>query len=314
MDSRTTSLRRPLTTLALLTATVVALRGYLPGASDDPAPPAEPRSGGLHLIVVAVMLAISLAVLAMAVISQLRNRRATAVGPPDRDAWRRGGGKRPTWRGVLLVLGVLIGYLMLVAFLARVFAPLVPEQPESETGAQPAPGPDTTTPWADPPAVGTTAMPYLLAATVVFVLLVVIGSIAARRRNRPVAAASTAVAFDQPPPSADGNSDPLARAAAMGLAEIGDLSREPRDAIIACYAAMERELARVPEAAPQQFDTASEVLARAVEHRALSAGSATRLVELFGEARFSRHVMREEHRDAAVQALQVVLAQLRGAT
>ena len=43
----------------------------------------------------------------------------------------------------------------------------------------------------------------------------------------------------------------LARAAEVGLAEIGDLSREPREAIIACYAAMERELTRVPGAAPQ---------------------------------------------------------------
>lgn len=30
-----------------------------------------------------------------------------------------------------------------------------------------------------------------------------------------------------------------------------DLSREPREAIIACYAAMERELAHVPGAVPR---------------------------------------------------------------
>ena len=92
-----------------------------------------------------------------------------------------------------------------------------------------------------------------------------------------------------PPPRSAGES--LARAAEVGLAEIGDLTREPREAIIACYAAMERELTRVPGAVPQDCDTPSEVLARAVDNRALRADSATELVELFEEARFSPHVM-----------------------
>ncbi|MGA2870272.1 MAG: hypothetical protein ABSF34_14080, partial [Verrucomicrobiota bacterium] len=53
----------------------------------------------------------------------------------------------------------------------------------------------------------------------------------------------------------------LVRAAEVGLAAMADLSREPREAIIACYAAMERELANVPGAVPQDFDTPTEVLA-----------------------------------------------------
>ena len=80
-----------------------------------------------------------------------------------------------------------------------------------------------------------------------------------------------------------------------------DLSREPREAIIACYAAMERELANVPGAVPQDFDTPTEVLARAVEHHALHADNAVQLVNLFDEARFSPHVMNEGHRDVAVR-------------
>ena len=74
---------------------------------------------------------------------------------------------------------------------------------------------------------------------------------------------------------------------------------------------MERELANVPDAMPQDFDTASEVLARAVAHHALGPDSATQLVELFDEARFSPHVMGEEHRDLAVEVLQQVLDELR---
>jgi hypothetical protein len=47
-----------------------------------------------------------------------------------------------------------------------------------------------------------------------------------------------------------------------------------------------------------------------VDNRALRADSATELVELFEEARFSAHVMTEAHRDAAVQVLERVLAEL----
>jgi hypothetical protein len=100
------------------------------------------------------------------------------------------------------------------------------------------------------------------------------------------------------------------RAAEVGLAEMADLSREPREAIIACYAAMERELANVPDAAPQEFDTPTEVLARAVEHRALHADNAVQLVNLFEEARFSRHVMNEGHREVAARDLRLVLDEL----
>jgi hypothetical protein len=74
---------------------------------------------------------------------------------------------------------------------------------------------------------------------------------------------------------------------------------------------MEGELSRVPGAVPEDFDTASEVLDRAVAHRALGPDSATQLVDLFDEARFSPHVMTEAHRDAAVRVLQRVLGELR---
>jgi uncharacterized protein len=62
---------------------------------------------------------------------------------------------------------------------------------------------------------------------------------------------------------------------------------------------------------PLDSDTPSEVLARAVEHHAIHPGSANELVDLFAEARFSVHVMNEGHREAAVRALQVVLAEVR---
>jgi hypothetical protein len=77
---------------------------------------------------------------------------------------------------------------------------------------------------------------------------------------------------------------------------------------------MEEGLANAPGAVPQDSDTPSEVLARAVEHGALRADSATELVDLFAEARFSPHVMSEGHREVAVRVLRLVLAELRSVT
>jgi hypothetical protein len=145
----------------------------------------------------------------------------------------------------------------------------------------------------------------------ILMALVVVGTAIASRRQRRLTAAWAAEGEPADAPAHAGAAESLARAAELGLAEIADLSREPREAIIACYAAMEHELMQVPGAAPLDCDTPSEVLARAVDHHALRAESATQLVELFEEARFSPHVMNEGHRDIAVDALRLVLADLR---
>jgi hypothetical protein len=145
----------------------------------------------------------------------------------------------------------------------------------------------------------------------ILMALMVVGTAIVSRRQRRANALWAAESEAPEGPAKAGAAESLARAAEVGLAEIGDLSREPREAIIACYAAMERELSHVPGAAPLDCDTPSEVLARAVNRHALNADSATQLVELFEEARFSPHVMNEGHRDAAVDALRLVLADLR---
>ena len=226
---------------------------------------------------------------------------------------------RPTWRFSLIALGLLIGWLVLVLRVdadgrgrapaishRRVFRPCrtraarrpptnpVPRQPDS------------------PDEPGTNIIGYLVPPMLILMALIVVGTAIASRRQRR-AATSWAVAATMTPkhPLQPGAAESLARAAEVGLAEIGDLSREPREAIIACYAAMERELTHVPGAVPQDCDTPSEVLARAVDHHALRADSASQLVELFEEARFSPHVMNEGHRDVAVDALRLVLADLR---
>ncbi|MGH3551331.1 MAG: DUF4129 domain-containing protein [Mycobacterium sp.] len=302
---------RVVAVIALLIVVAAALRGYLPGVEQ--ASREEPSRSSASLVYVAALLSISLVIVGVAVIARLRDprtRAASAGGLPDRFGGRLG---RPGWRVLLIGAGVLVVWLLLVWLLTHMIVlhgvGQVPGGTESST---PTPSPaNDTAPRPEPqePNSDGNVLRYLVAGTVAMLLLIVASAVVGFRR-RPRAATPPIVTgkpSEPPTPAAES----LARAAEVGLAEIEDFNREPRAAIIACYAAMERELVHVPEAAPQDFDTPTEVLARAVEHHALHADNAARLVNLFEEARFSPHVMNEGHRETAVDVLQLVLAELR---
>jgi hypothetical protein len=306
---------RAVAVLALLFVTAWALRGYLPGI-EPAADRQRPSSNPAALIVDIALVSLSVGIIGFAIVARLRNRQARRPAPTSLPEGRGTVG-RPTWRFSLLALAVLIAWLLLVMVLSRLGIDAPGDRTPSGTptvadpGTAPAtatnpmpPQPDST---EDP---GPNVVSYLIPPMLILMVLVIFGTAIASRRQRR---AATWTAGGQAPegPAQAGATESLARAAEIGLAEIGDLSREPREAIIACYAAMERELTHVPGAAPLDCDTPSEVLARAVNRHALNADSATQLVELFEEARFSPHVMNEGHRDAAVDALRLVLADLR---
>ncbi|BCI50878.1 hypothetical protein NIIDNTM18_01560 [Mycolicibacterium litorale] len=306
---------RTVAVIVLILLAGVALRGHLPGAEPAADEPAEPGAG--PLIAVVVMLALSVAVIAVSIISQSRR----TVTPPDPSGdlgrGRDGDGSRWTWRMVLVVAAALMLWLLVVLALMRVsgWLEVAVDQPDAATPAQDPPraGTDPGPPPPEPePAPSTSALDYLAAAAAVLVVLSVVGAMVGRhRRRRPLPAVTAAADAAAPPVS---RTESLARAAERGLIAIGDLNREPREAIIACYAAMERELGRSPGAMPLDSDTPSEVLARAVDVKLLHGDSAAELVDLFEEARFSVHVMGEEHREAAVRVLQLVLRELQDAT
>ncbi len=305
------STQRVIVVIALMTVAALALRGYIPGGepiSERERSPSNPAA----LVVVVAMVCAAVVIIGFAIVARLRDRTpspATAGGLP------RGSGTvgRPTWRFTLVVLAMVICWLLLVLLLMRLGGSSEPTMAETPTVPETsAPAPDTAprpAPADSEPEPDTNVIGYLIPPMLVLMVLVVVGTAIASRRQR-----SGAVQYrgddDVPAATASTAGDSLVRAAEVGLAEIGDRSREPREAIIACYAAMERELTRVPGAVPQDCDTPSEVLARAVDNRALRADSATELVELFEEARFSPHVMTETHRDAAVRVLERVLAEL----
>jgi hypothetical protein len=309
------STARAVAVLALLSVTAWALRGYLPG--EQPAPGRERSPGSpLALIVDIALLGISVVIIGVAIVVRLRNGQLRRPGPGALPL-SRGSMGRPTWRFSLIALGLIIGWLLLVMMLMRLGlgepadhvparTPTVVDPGTVAPSPNPAPEPPDS-----PGGHGPNVLEYLVAPMVILMALIVVGSVVISRRQRRLS--SPTISADAAPDNRarPGVAETLARAAEVGLAEIGDLSREPREAIIACYAAMERELTRVPGAAPLDCDTPSEVLARAVGRHALDAESATRLVELFEEARFSPHVMNEGHRDDAVDALRLVLTDLR---
>jgi hypothetical protein len=301
---------RAVALIVLLLMVAAALRGYLPARHDA----TRGESGGrAALAFVVAILAVTLGLIAVALVARLRDPRAPAPSAGRLSDMLGTGKGRPSWRVFLIGLAVIVAWLVIMMLLVR-FLPhgVAPGPSPPDSGAAPS-----TRPPAQPPPrhphrardASQNMLGILLACTVAMLVMFVAGTIAsARRRWPPVAQAIADEPAEAPAPPA--RSESLARAAERGLAEMTDLSREPREAIIACYAAMERELAQVPGAVPQEFDTPTEVLARAVEHHALHADNAVELVNLFAEARFSPHVMNEGHRDTAVRVLRLVLDEL----
>jgi Domain of unknown function (DUF4129) len=297
--------------IVLLIVVAAALRGYLP--VRDHATHAEQGGGRAAMMFVIAALAGTVAVMAVAVIARLRDPRAVAPSAQNVSDMLGTGRGRTNWRVLLIALAVITAWLLITMLLSHLFAP---------DGVSPsAPTPNQTTP---PSAPGNAPLPkqqprndtgdmvgILLGSTIPLFLIILTAAVINSRRRWRAAASGTLADDEAESPAPSPRSESLVRAAELGLAEMADLSREPREAIIACYAAMERELAHVPGAVPQEFDTPTEVLARAVEHHALHVDNAVQLVNLFEEARFSPHVMNEGHRDVAVQVLRLVLAELR---
>jgi hypothetical protein len=127
------------------------------------------------------------------------------------------------------------------------------------------------------------------------------GAVTVYRRRR---SAAPVFADPQPVPAPE----PLAEALAAGAQALRE-NPDPRTAIIGCYAAMERSLAKAGSPA-KAADTPAEVLARATAGGLVSSSCASTLTGLFRRARYSSHPMTEDDRAAAMEALAQVRADL----
>ncbi len=301
---------------AAVAITVVALRGRLPGVDASPAEQ-EPADGFATMTTLVTLGLVAAAILATTLVNALRaqrTQRPTVIV-------RRSGNTHLGRREVLAVVVAVTTVLAALGALMAIRGPNVPDraEPQSARTAEDR-SPDHNTdgpraPSARPNPTSEIPTTPILAVAGLLVALAVGGTLV-------LAARSPRVLVESPPPRPDdaahpigGSDDPdaLVRAATLGLAEVDAPGRDPRAAIIACYAAMERALAREPDVAPLPSDTPSEVLDRAVVRGALHAESpGAPLVGLFAEARFSPHRLTEEHRESAVTWLRILLDDLGG--
>jgi hypothetical protein len=200
----------------------------------------------------------------------------------------------PWWAKTLAVLAS-------VAVLCTPLAILFTRGTRPRTAAQAHPG-VLVSGGAGPPRLPATAhgspWPLIAGMLVALALLVALTAWSRHARRRPAR------------PPGDQARLALGASLAAGRAALaGPPGRDPRAAIIACYAAMERGFAAAGSA-PAAADTPAEVLARATGAGLVRSGSAVRMAGLFRCARYSSEPMTIADSAAAGAALDQMQADL----
>lgn len=148
---------------------------------------------------------------------------------------------------------------------------------------------------------GTAGTAVLLLAVAAALMVNVVAVVVLWRRRRTAAA-----------PRQVARPSPLAAAVAAGSSAFGTTAGV-REAIIACYAAMEDTLAAA--GSPRRAaDTPEELLDRAMRDGVIRTQAAQRLTALFREARFSPHELAEAQQQAARASLADISHDLSGAS
>jgi Domain of unknown function (DUF4129) len=223
--------------------------------------------------------AVALACLALAgLLALLASRRRRR---PE-DGLTRGSEPPPQWWARLIALPIAAVVVLLHGRRhgQRPLTPVAPVVPRL-TGPVPSPGQADTA--------------FLLGAAAALAILVVGALVVAALwlRGRRRAAGERGGRVTAP--------SPLAVAVEAGTAALGGTAGA-REAIIACYAAMETTLAAA--GSPRRAaDTPEELLTRAERDGTIQTPAARRLTALFREARFSPHRLAGAQRDAALAAL-----------
>lgn len=265
----------------LIGVVLVGLRGEIPALSRNGPLRQHPLATGL--ILEAVLAALLIAV-------RVRNRRAPA------SAWLAA-----RLRGVLnLALGAGLVAVPIVLLVTHLPPPRPHRiRPRPQPSLRGTIGPPRHGPPQGPGASGSLILTILV--VIVLAAAVVLALIAARRRTRHITV-SVAAGGEMT------DEDQLRDAVESGEVALRELS-DARAAIVACYVAMERELAGAGTARAVA-DTPGELLARAAAAGLVRGGAAGRLTSLFYAARFSSHDVPQASRDQARQALREMAADL----
>jgi hypothetical protein len=279
--------RIPLTIL-LVAVILVGLRGRLAAPHWD---------GPWHTDGTAVGLVFAVVLAALLTATLIRGQRAARRTEPEPAAVARLRG----WLRATLTAGLIAVVILTVASAhfhlfsqgPRPKTPLTPGRPIIRPTGRGRPGPI-----ASSSSITSVLYGLLIALAVAAVVLGVVVALR-HRRAAPVLPPGEAVF------------DPVGLRAAVtsGREALRELD-DARAAIIACYVAMERSLAK-KGAARAAADTPDELLARATAEGIVHGAAASRLTRLFYEARFSRHPLTGTDRERAARALDELADELR---
>jgi hypothetical protein len=260
----------------LLAVTVAGLR-----ARGTFAHGGNQTAAGASGVVLATVLSAAegLAVIAFIVVLASARPQRQPTGDDDEELWRP---NIPWWAkaaGVLLALAALV----------TPFAVLLTRKPR-QLGPRPlAAGPPKVSLGHAATSSGSNVWPLIIGMVIAIAVVVALTLPARRKRS----------ARAQP-------EDRTRLAALLGSLAAGrealNAGGEPRAAIIACYAAMERGFAAAGSA-PAVADTPAEVLARATRAGLIRPGPAETLTGLFRRARYSTHPMTSADSLLAADAL-----------
>jgi hypothetical protein len=210
--------------------------------------------------------------------------------PPDDE--------EPLWRPPFPWWAKTLAVLTAVAVLVTPFAVLFTMKGRPKTAAAPLARHGVRLPGASRLPAPSSGSAWPLIAGMVIAIAVVVTVTVLSRRRRPAG----------PPPNQDRHLAALSQSLAAGRAAL-DQGGDPRAAIIACYAAMERGFAAAGSV-PAAADTPAEVLARATQGGLVRSGSAAALTGLFRRARYSTEPMTGADAAQAASAMDRLQADL----
>jgi hypothetical protein len=297
-DDQRGRIARSAGTLLPLAVGVLALVAVLGAGAHDALRLSDrgPLAGQRGSILAVGTILLMLDILIIATVHMVMRRRRRRMRPPERtDRWQQP--IEPDIRWIRLVLGIAIALAVLLPLLL-----LLAALRNVDPGRDPPNG-RRTVPSLHPPDTVSVALVLTLAAIAIAVVVVwtvvVLKRAGAWRRVQQL-----------PPPEQEEPRDEegdAPDAAVLGSAvRAGEAAlttaADPRTAIIACYEAMEAVLAE-HGSARNESDTPTEFLDRAVGAGLIRSDAAGTLTDLFREARFSRHPLRERDREGAIVAL-----------
>ncbi len=280
--SATRALLPALVVLALVAIVAIAATGSTPTGTDDSRPPEEAILDTI-LSVGMLMLVPAAIILVYGLLQRKAIQREIASGRYPRSG-----------------LGVFFGFLVLLCFLSWWrFRDWERAVVEDEFGERAFPGPLPNPEESAPPK--TYEPEFALIPVLVVIGLATIA----------VIAAAVALRRKHPPPADEGIAEEIAAILDDTLDDLR-AEKDPRRAIIAAYARLERVLAA--HGLPRRLhETPDEFLTRVGPELELSQGSLRRLTDLFTRAKFSPHDVDTGMKDQAIDALSTVRDELKAA-